>query len=263
MLLRSIRNGFSRGVLEIKIFSRQRESVFFTLAFPVLLLFIFGSVFNKSIAPGVSFSQYFVAGMIASGLVNTGFQNLAILIPMERDFGTLKRLRGTPLNAASYFIGKAVLVFVSMFIQVVILLVVGIIFYHVHLPSTASLWLRFIWVLSLGLATSAILGIAFSSVLRNGRTASVVATPIVIILQFFSGVFFVFTQLPHWMQQFADFFPLRWITLGMRSVFLPDNFKQQEVGHSWKLNLVAINLLIWLIVGLVISLRNFSWSKEE
>ena len=178
----SIRNGLSRGGLEIRVFLRQRESVFFTLAFPVLLLFIFGSVFNKSIAPGVSFSQYFVAGMIASGLVNTGFQNLAILIPMERDFGTLKRLRGTPLTAASYFIGKAILVFVSMFIQIVILLIVGIIFYHVSLPSTAALWLRFAWVLFLGLSTSSILGIAFSSVLRNGRTASVVATPIVIIL---------------------------------------------------------------------------------
>ena len=261
--MKTIHNGFSRGILEIKIFSRQRESVFFTLAFPVLLLFIFGSVFNKSIAPGVSFSQYFVAGMIASGLVNTGFQNLAILIPMERDFGTLKRLRGTPLNAASYFIGKSVLVFVSMIIQIFILLLVGIIFYHVSLPSTFALWLRFIWVLFLGLTTSSILGIAFSSLMRNGRTASVVATPIVIILQFFSGVFFVFTQLPSWMQQIANIFPLRWITLGMRSVFLPDSFKQQEVGHSWKLNLVAINLALWLCIGLAISLRNFSWSKEE
>jgi ABC-2 type transport system permease protein len=107
------------------------------------------------------------------------------------------------------------------------------------------------------------LGIAFSSVLKNGRTASVVATPIVIILQFFSGVFFVFTQLPKWMQEFANLFPLRWITLGMRSVFLPDNFKYQEVGSSWKLNLVAINLTLWLCIGLLISLRNFSWSKEQ
>jgi ABC-2 type transport system permease protein len=262
-MLRTIRNGFSRGILEIKVFSRQRESVFFTIAFPVLLLFIFGSVFNKSIAPGVSFCQYFVAGMIASGLVNSGFQNLAILIPMERDFGTLKRLRGTPLNAASYFIGKALLVFASMFVQIFILLLVGIIFYHVSLPHTIALWLRLAWVLTLGLLTSAILGIAFSSVMKNGRTASVVATPVVIIMQFFSGVFFVFTQLPKWMQDVANFFPLRWITLGMRSVFLPDSFKQQEVGHSWKLNLVAINLLIWLCIGLAISLRNFSWSKEE
>ena len=96
--MRTIKLGLLRGGLEIKEFLRQRESVVFTLAFPVILLFIFGSVFKNKIAPGVTFSQYFVAGMVASGLVNTGFQQLAISIPMSRDLGTLKRLRGTPLS---------------------------------------------------------------------------------------------------------------------------------------------------------------------
>ncbi len=90
--------GVARGGLEIRQFMRQRESVVFTLAFPIILLAIFGSVFKTTIADGVTFSQYFVAGMIASGLVNTGFQQLAITIPMEREFGSLKRLRGTPMH---------------------------------------------------------------------------------------------------------------------------------------------------------------------
>ena len=89
----SIHIGFLRSKIEIKQFMRQKESVVFTLFFPVLLLFIFGSVFKDNIAPGVTFSQYFVAGMIASGLVNSGFQSLAINIPIERDNGALKRLR--------------------------------------------------------------------------------------------------------------------------------------------------------------------------
>ena len=58
--------GLRRGSLEIKQFMRQRESVVFTLLFPVILLAIFGSVFKDTIAPGVTFSQYFVAGMILS-----------------------------------------------------------------------------------------------------------------------------------------------------------------------------------------------------
>jgi len=101
-----IRIGLLRGGLELKQFLRQRESVVFTLLFPVILLFIFGSVFKDTIAPGVTFSQYFVAGMIASGLVNTGFQQLAITIPMERDSGALKRLRGTPMSVSSYLLAK-------------------------------------------------------------------------------------------------------------------------------------------------------------
>ena len=82
--------GIQRGKLEIKQFMRQRESVVFTMLFPLILLAIFGSVFSNQIAEGVTFSQYFVAGMIASGLVNTGFQQLAIMIPMERDGQLLK-----------------------------------------------------------------------------------------------------------------------------------------------------------------------------
>jgi ABC-2 type transport system permease protein len=74
--------GIARGGLEIKQFMRQRESVVFTMLFPLILLAIFGSVFSNSIAKGVTFSQYFVAGMIASGMVNTGFQQLAIMIPV-------------------------------------------------------------------------------------------------------------------------------------------------------------------------------------
>ena len=45
--------GLRRGTLEIKQFTRQRESVVFTLLFPLILLAIFGSVFKDTIAPGL------------------------------------------------------------------------------------------------------------------------------------------------------------------------------------------------------------------
>jgi ABC-2 type transport system permease protein len=195
--------GIRRGGLEIRQFARQRESVVFTLLFPVILLIIFGSVFKDTIAPGVTFSQYFVAGMIASGLVNTGFQALAITIPLERDFGALKRLRGTPMPASSYFIGKVILVSVSMVIQIFMLLGFGLIFFGVEMPTDINKWITFTWLLLLGSACSTSLGIAFSIVPKSGRGASAVVSPIVIILQFFSGVFLIFTQLPPWMQQIA------------------------------------------------------------
>lgn len=257
----TLKIGISRGFLEVKQFMRQRESVVFTLLFPVLLLLIFGSVFKDEIAPGVTFSQYFVAGMIASGLVNTGFQQLAITIPMERDDGTLKRLRGTPAPASSYFIGKIILVFVSMSIQVILLLIFGVLLYGIALPSDSAHWITFIWVMLLGLISSTLLGIAFSSVPKSGRGASAVVSPIVIILQFFSGVFFVFTQLPSWMQNLAAIFPLKWLTQGMRAVFLPDSFAAQEVAGNWELGKIALFLGMWSIAGFFLALKTFRWEK--
>src|SRR5204862_2624467 len=121
----------ARTDVELKAFVRDRQALFFTFALPVLLLIIFGAVFDKDIAPGVTFSQYFLAGMIASGLVYTGFQNLAIAIPQEREAGTLKRLAGTPMPPAAYFAGKLALVLVSLVAQVALLLLVGVVFFGV------------------------------------------------------------------------------------------------------------------------------------
>jgi ABC-2 type transport system permease protein len=254
--------GIKRGGLEIKQFFRQKESVVFTLLFPLILLAIFGSVFTTKLAPGVTFSQYFVAGMIASGLVNTGFQQLAIMIPVERDFGTLKRLRGTPMPASSYFIGKAILVTVSMLIQVVLLLAAGVAFFGVNLPKGADKWLLLVALLVLGSACSTVLGIAFSNVPKSGRGASAVVSPVVIILQFFSGVFFIFTDLPQWMQQVAAIFPLKWMTQGARSIFLPDSFATREVAGNWETGRTFAIITAWLIVGIIWAVRSFKWERD-
>jgi ABC-2 type transport system permease protein len=85
----------------------------------------------------------------------------------------------------------------------------------------------------------------------------------VIVLQFFSGVFFVFTDLPGWMQQVAAIFPLKWMTQGMRSVFLPDSFAAREVAGSWETGRTFIIILAWLIAGLFISIRTFKWDDQR
>jgi ABC-2 type transport system permease protein len=254
--------GIQRGGLEVKQFFRQKESVVFTLLFPLILLAIFGSVFSEKIAPGVTFSQYFVAGMIASALVNTGFQQIAIFIPIERDLGALKRLRGTPMPAASYFIGKAIVVTISMVIQVVLLLAAGVAFFGVELPTEANKWLIFTAILITGSLVSTILGVAFSSVPKNARGASAIVSPVVIILQFFSGVFFIFTDLPQWMQQVAAIFPLKWLTQGMRSVFLPDSFATREIAGNWETGRTFAIIGIWLVVGTFLAIRTFKWDRD-
>lgn len=261
-VVQALRIGVNRGILEIKQFNRAREAVVFTIAFPVILLFIFGSIFDDEIAPSVTFSQYFVAGMIASGLVNSGFQNLAITIPMERDSGALKRLRGTPMPISSYFIGKSIQVAYSMSLQIVLLLFFGSLFFGLEIPEFGAKWLAFAWIVLLGSLSATVLGIAFSSVPKSGRAASAVVSPIVIILQFFSGVFFVFSQLPGWMQQFAAIFPLKWLTQGMRYVFLPDSFATQEVAGDFELGKIAIILTLWTIIGTLIAIKTFKWMRR-
>ena len=255
--------GLSRTGIEVKMFFRQRDSVIFTFAFPVILLFIFGSVFSDDIAPGVSFTQYFAAGMVASGVVLSSFQSLAIGIAIERDDGSLKRLRGTPMPPTSYFLGKIGLVLVTSVIQTAILLTIGALAFNLDLPTSPELWLRFAWVFALGTTAGTVAGIAYSSVARSSQSAAAVVSPVVIVLQFVSGVFFVFTDLPGWMQSVGAVFPLKWLAQGMRSVFLPESFEAAEASGSWQLGATALILTGWTVIGLVLSLRTFRWQRRD
>ena len=255
--------GLRRVRIELLTFTRDREAAFFTLILPVLLLVVFGSAFSGNVAPGISFSQYFLAGMIASGVVYTAFQNLAITISQERDDGTLKRLQGTPMPKAAYFVGKVGLVVVLYVGQVTLLIALGVALFDVHLPDTAADWWTFTWVSVLGLVCCTLLGVAFTGVTRSGRGAPALVSPVVLILQFTSGVFFQYDELPSWMQQMAALFPLKWLCQGMRSVFLPDTFQRQELAGSWELDRVALVLLAWTGLALVLAMRGFRWRRRD
>ena len=143
-----------------------------------------------------------------------------------------------------------------------LLILVGVLFFDLEVPTAPSDWWTFTWLSALGLIGCTLLGIAFSSIPRTGKGASAVVTPIVLVLQFTSGVFFAFNQLPHWMQVFASFFPLKWLTQGMRSVFLPDSAQGLEIANSWELPMVAAMLTVWCIIGLVLALTTFRWQKR-
>jgi len=255
--------GMRRVRIELLQFVRDRESAFFTMILPVLLLIVFGSAFSGDIVEGVSFSQYFLAGMLASGIVYTTFQNLAITIPQERDAGTLKRLQGTPMPKASYFIGKIGLSLVIYVFQVLAMMAVGVILFDVTLPSDPFDWWTFTWISLLGLTCCTLLGIAFTGLVRSGRGAPALVSPVVLVLQFTSGVFFTYDELPPWMQQLAALFPLKWLCQGMRSVFLPDSFQRQELAGSWEFGRTAVILSLWSVAAALLALRYFRWQRRD
>lgn len=255
--------GARRAVLEIKQMLRQRESMIFTFAFPVVILVMFGAIFSDRI-PGtdVDFRQYFIAGMIATGIMAATFVNLGIAIAIERDDGTLKHLRGTPMRVGAYFIGKVAMVLVVTLVQVAVLLAFSVLAFGLPLPSTPDRWLTFAWVLLLGVATCTMLGIAISAVPRSSRSAAGVVVLPFMVLQFISGVFFVFSDMPEAMQQFGALFPLKWIGQGLRSVFLPDSLQVIEPAGAWEHGTTALVLAAWIVVCLVLSVTTFRWQRS-
>jgi ABC-2 type transport system permease protein len=256
--------GLARIRLELRLFFRERDAVVFMFAYPVVMLAIFATVFGQQdAAPGFSYAQWFLPGMIATGVMLLSFQNLAIMISLERDDDGLKRLRATPMPASAYFIGKIGLVLVTSVVQTALLLVVAATLFDVPMPTSVSAWTTFAWVFALASATGCVCGIGFSSLPSSGRAASAVVSPVVIILQFISGVFFQYESLPSWMQQIASIFPLKWMAQGMRSVFLPASAETIEVGDSWQHGATAAVLTVWLVLGIVIGIRKFRWTRRD
>lgn len=259
------RLGLARTRVELLQFFRERDAVIFIFAYPIIMMAIFSTVFTGEVGPGdgVPFAQFFLPGMIATGVFLSSFQNLAIGIAEERDAGALKRLRGTPMPASAYFLGKVGSVLTTSVVQVALLLTVATLVFGVDLPATGERWATFAWVFVLGTASGAVAGVGFSSLPRSAKSANAVVTPVVLVLQFISGVFFAFDSLPGWMQQVASLFPLKWMTQGMRSAFLPDTFEAAEPAGSWQHGWIAAVLVAYLVVGLVVGIRTFRWRRRD
>lgn len=262
--------GIARIGHEVRGYFRSPDTVFFTFLFPFIMLGIFTAAFSASgeIQPGpgaesISVGAYYLPGLLAAGILLSGVQNLAIDIAGEKSDGTLKRLGGTPLSPVSYFLGKIGQVFVTGTLQAALLLVAASTVFGIALPTEPEAWVTFAWVFVLGITASALLGIALSSVPRSGKSASAVVVPIMLVLQFISGVYLQFSQLPEWMQNIASLFPLKWMAQGMRAVFLPEDFAVLEQNESWDLGWVAVALLAWLVVGLVVSRLTFRWIRRD
>jgi ABC-2 type transport system permease protein len=258
------RVSLARGQVELKSFFRERQSVVFILAMPAIMLVLLGAIFGgERSAPGVTIGDLYVAGLIGGGVMATSYQNLGISIAFERERFTLKRLRGTPMPPVAYFAGKIIQVIVAAIAEVAVLLIIGVAFYHLRLPTSLTAWWTFTWVFLLGVAACSLLGIAASSLPRSAaRNGVAVVTLPFVVLQFISGVYVPFFLVPSWLRDIASVFPLAWMCEGMRSVFVPQAVTL-EPGSSWQHGQTAVVLVAWVVAGLVLCLTTFRWRNRQ
>lgn len=262
----TIRLGAERIVLELKMFFREPGQAFFTFSLPILFLVIFASIFDDQIdgPPGqepVTFAQLFLPGIIAAGIVSTTFANLAMSVSVEQHEGLLKRLAGTPLPRASYFIGKIGMALTVSVIQTSLMLALGVAFYDLDLPVDPLHWAALAGVFFLGVSSCCLLGIAYTRLIPSAAAAAAIVQPPYLILQFISGVFIPYSEVPPWLQGVASIFPLRWMAQGLRYAFLPDWIADDQYGGDWQMGLVTLVLIGWTFLAFVLAFTFFRWSR--
>src|SRR6058998_1229276 len=109
---------------EQRVFWRSREAAVFVFLFPLLLFALLTAVYNGHIYERPA-AWALLAGMLGYGAANTTFAGLALMLVARREVGILKRIRSTPLPAASYLAAVLTSIMIVFALQAVSLFVLG------------------------------------------------------------------------------------------------------------------------------------------
>jgi ABC-2 type transport system permease protein len=243
---------------ELPTFWRNPQSVFFTLAFPVMFLVIFASVFGHHdvSAPGgrISESVYYVPGIMALGIISASFGNLATSVIGNREAGIYKRRRATPVPAVVLIAARALVAVTLALLIAAVLLAIGY-GYGASIPShTAPALILDIVVASLAFCC---LGYALASVVANADAITPIVTFITLPLYFISGVFVPASQLPHWLVNIASVFPIRHLASALLAAYNP---------HTAGTGIHGVDLAViagWGLFGLIVAVWRFSWLPKR
>jgi ABC-2 type transport system permease protein len=258
-----LRIGMSRVVPELKMFYRRPEQLALTFTMPAVICLLLGSIFSTKLPDtDTTTGAVIAASMLAYGILSTSFINLGISVAADRDTGALRRLRGTPATATSYFVGKIALVAIASLAEAIILLLVGVLIFKLRLPTDVFGWWTLTWVFVLGIVSCSLLGILVSNFASNAVSAAVMTNGPSVALQFVSGTYVPLMVLPAWMLAIGSIFPVKWMAQGFRSVLLPPQMVIFEPAGSWEHWRIFLVLSAWTVVGVIACLRVFRWSDK-
>ena len=246
------RTGFARGGIELKQ-TLTNGTDLWTYLFPSVLLL--GTIFfmRGAHVPGTDFSlgARTLPSSFGMGLAFGGLVSVAQLLVVEREDGTLLRAKATPNGMGGYLIGKVVLVSGMTLIGFVLQLIPGLFLVDGLTIDGAGL-LTLLWIVPLGLIATMPIGAVIGSLLSTPRAMGLVMLPMVGLIAI-SGIFYPISNFPGWLQGVSQLFPVYWLGLGVRSVFLPDSLAAVEFGHSWR-HLETFGVLsLWTVAGLVLA----------
>ena len=237
---------------EAKLFLREPVGAFFTLLFPLIMLFIFGTIYSNTPAGPGSGGPGGIGSLIPAFMAMvigiTGLRASTITMATYRETGILRRLRTTPVSPLIVMAAQVAVVFTMTALGTILLVIAGRLVYHVRFDgSLLSLAAGFI------LASLSFFGIGFilAGIMPTARTAQVVAMVLLYPMLIFSGAAWPRELMPAAVQKVSAFLPLTYVVNLLRGLWF---------GQSWGEHLLDIGVLsAMLLLGVVISVKTFRW----
>jgi ABC-2 type transport system permease protein len=237
--------------METKLFLREPIGTFFTLVFPLMLLFLFGEIFGNEPNPTfggqgtIDISMPIYTAMIIG---TTGLMSTTITMATYRENGVLRRLRTTPISPLTVLVAQVTVVFLMTTIGMLLLVAAGKFIYHVQFEGNVlSVLGGFV------LCCLSFFGIGFiiAGTMPNARAAQVVGMVLLYPMIYLSGASFPREMLPETIRRISTFLPLTYVVNLLRGLW---------IGESWSLHLLDAGVLaVMLVVGVVVSVKLFRW----
>jgi len=237
--------------MEAKLFLREPMSAFFTLVFPLMYLFLFGTISGNEPTPqfgGQRTIDASIPGLTAAIICITGLMSTTMTMSTYREKGILRRLRTTPVNPLIVLVAQVIVVFAMTALGMLLLVAAGKLVYHVRLGGNAfSLLGGFI------LSSLSFFGIGFvlAGIMPTVRSAWVVGMVLLYPMLLLSRAFFTVELLPAAVQKVSAFIPLTYVVNLLRGLW---------AGEAWGKHLLDVGVLAgMLLVGIIVSAKTFRW----
>ncbi|MGH2740123.1 MAG: ABC transporter permease [Actinomycetota bacterium] len=239
-------------------FWRNPASAFFTFAFPLMFLVIFTSLFGNDTVPilgqEVSISTYYVSAIAAFSIINATYTNLAISVTFTRDAGVLKRVRGSPMPAWAYMVGRIVHAVIVTLVLVVIVTAFGAAFYEAEVPTRTLP--AFLATIAVGATSFSALGLAITAVIPNADASPAIVNASILPLLFLGDIFIPIRDTSAWYVKVSEVFPVYHFAQAMEGAYFSPSGSGFEGG-----DLLVIGA--WGLAGMLLAVRFFSWEPRK
>jgi ABC-2 type transport system permease protein len=237
--------------MEAKLFLREPVGAFFTLVFPLMMLFLFGSIYGNEPVPefgGYGTIDISVPAYTSMIVATTGLMGLTITMAAYRENGVLRRLQTTPISPFVILAAQVIVLFLMTTLGMLLLIVAGALVYHIRFEGNAfSVLAGFV----LSCLSFFAIGFVLAGLMPTARTAQVVGMVLLYPMLFLSGAGFPRELLPEAIKKFSTVLPLTHVVTLLRGLW---------IGEAWSQHVTEIIILAALIVvGALISVRTFRW----
>ena len=204
-------------------------------------------------ALNTTFIDWFMPGIIAMSLMNTGVIGISTSFVALREKGVLRRIRVTPFPLWKFLVARVLGTMIVGLLSTFVLIALSMVLFGAEVRGN---WLLIIAMIILVSTCMLSIGAAVAAIARNVESAAGMANLITFPMMFLSGVFFPIDSMPDWMRPIMAVMPLRYGVDALREPMLYGH----GVGSIWP---DALILVAVATVALVIAVRFFRWDSTQ